>query len=190
MKVRSVLCLSAVLAGMLVTGALISTWSPRSTAAEEKTGGPIYAQLSSVVTQQPKGSDPLLIAMESNDALSGIGHSDKEKTTDIVIKTAGVYFIMAAAQVGKESGTESAYVDLWVKQNGKDVDNSNTRQTIRDSKFTAVLVCQGIAECKAGDVLNVALSASSAGHGLGAIATKPKGEPAIPSIILSIYKVN
>ena len=42
-----------------------------------------------------------------------------------------------------------------MKQNGKDVDNSGCRQIIKDSKFTTVLVCQGIAECKAGDKFNV-----------------------------------
>ena len=82
------------------------------------------------------------------------------------------------------------YVDIWLKQNGKDVDNSGCRQAIKDPKFTTVLVSQGIAECKAGDVFSVAVSASSPGKGLGIVAMKPKGEPAIPSIIFSMYKIN
>lgn len=161
----------------------------RSTAADGA-GAAIYAQLSSAITQAPKDSMPMLVAMESNDALNGIVHSDKEKTTDVTVKTPGVYFIVAAAQVGKTTGETEEFVDLWIKQNGKDVDNSNTRQSIKDSKFTGVLVCQGIAECKAGDVFNVAVSASSPGKGLGVLAIKPKGEPVIPSVIFSMYKIN
>ena len=77
-----------------------------------------------------------------------------------------------------------------MKQNGKDVDNSTCRQVIHDPKYTTVLVCQGIAECKAGDVFNVAIAVSAAGHGIGIKAIKPKGEPVVPSIIFSMYKIN
>jgi len=160
------------------------------TVAAAAANAPVYAQLSSAVTQKPKDGTPLIISMESNDALNGLGHSDKAKTGDVVVKTAGVYFVVAAVQLGKESGSTDEYVDLWIKQNGKDVDNSNCRQAIKDPKFTTVLVCQGVAECKAGDVFNVAISASSPGKGLGAVAIKPKGEPVVPSIIFSMYKIN
>ncbi len=133
----------------------------------------------------------MVVTMESNDALSGLGHDEKGKPADVVVKTAGVYFVVAAIQVGKESGeVADDYVDVWIKQNGKDVDNSGCRQTIKDPKFTTVLVCQGIAECKAGDVFNVAVSASSAGKRLGITAIKPDKEPVIPSIIFSMYKIN
>lgn len=161
---------------------------PAAALAGEKSGA-IYAQLSSVVTQS-LGTSPMLIKMESNDALAGLVHGDKEKTEQIVVKTPGVYFVVAAAQVGRSKGAGDDYVDLWIRQNGKDVDNSNTRQSIKDVNFTGVLVCQGIAECKAGDVFTVTASASVSDQGLGLIATTPKGEPAIPSIIFSMYKIN
>ena len=172
---------------MLMVG-FVQTRTGQAMAGEK--GGPIYAQLSSVATQAPKTTGPMVVKMESNDAVSGIAHSDKEKTEDVVVKTAGVYFVVAAAQVGRSKGVGEDYVDLWIRQNGKDVDNSNTRQSIKDSNFTGVLVCQGIAECKAGDVFTVAASVSATDQGLGLIATTPRGEPAIPSIIFSMYKIN
>jgi hypothetical protein len=158
--------------------------------AGDAKGGPVYAQLSSAVSQKPKSTEPTLALMESNDAVAGIGHDPKVKTAEVTVKTAGVYFIVAAAQVGRDTGVSDDFVDMWVRQNGKDVDNSNTRQTIKDTGFTSVLVCQGIAECKAGDVINVAYSVSAADKGLGIIATSPKVEPVIPSIIFSMYKIN
>jgi hypothetical protein len=160
-----------------------------SHAADAAAAGPIYAQLSSPVTQDPKDG-PLLVEMTSNDAISGIDHSDKTKTADITIKTAGVYFCVAAIQVGKDSGDAGDYLDVWIKQNAKDVDNSTCRQVIHDPKYTTVLVCQGIAECKAGDVFNVAIASSSPGKGIGIKVIKPKGEPVVPSIIFSMYKIN
>lgn len=188
MRFRSALPATAIVLMSLGAGILLTTTGTRTTAGQAK--GAIYAQLSSLMTQKPEGGGPLLVKMESNDAINGIGHSDKEKIDTITVMTPGVYFIMAAAQIGREAGASDDHLDLWIKQNGKDVDNSNTRQSVKDAKFTSVLVCQGIAECKAGDTFNVVISASSPDKGLGIMATTPKGEPAIPSIILSMYKIN
>jgi hypothetical protein len=157
-----------------------------STRAADAPASAIYAQLSSPDSQMPTAG-PLLVKMTSNDALSGLEHSDKEKTDTITVKTPGAYFMVAAVQVGKDSAGEPGdYMDVWIKQNGKDVDNSNCRQVIHDAKFTTVMVCQGIAECKAGDTFNVAI----AGKGVGIKAIKPEGEPVVPSIIFSMYKIN
>ena len=62
--------------------------------------------------------------------------------SEITVKVPGVYFIVAAVQVGKENGDSDEYLDVWLKQNGKDVDNSGCRQAIKDQKFTPVLVSQ------------------------------------------------
>jgi hypothetical protein len=151
--------------------------------------GPIYAQLSSSLSQKASLTGTL-VTMDSNDAIGGLDHDDKGKGSDVTIKTDGVYFMVAAIQVAKEKGDGDDYIDVWMKQNGKDVDNSGCRQAIKDPKFTTVLVCQGIAECKVGDKFNVVISSSSADNGVGIVKIAPKGEPAIPSIIFSIYKIN
>jgi hypothetical protein len=151
--------------------------------------GPMYAQLSSSMSQKAT-AEGALVTMDSNDALGGLAHDDKGKSPDVMIKADGVYFMVAAIQVGKEKGEADDYIDVWMKQNGKDVDNSGCRQTIKDPKFTTVLVCQGIAECKAGDKFNVVISTNAPKDGIGIVKIAPKGEPAIPSIIFSIYKIN
>jgi hypothetical protein len=151
--------------------------------------GPMYAQLSSSLSQKATAGGAL-VTMDSNDALGGLGHDDKGKSPDVVIKSDGVYFMVAAIQVGKEKGISDDYIDVWMKQNGKDVDNSGCRQSIKDPKFTTVLVCQGIAECKAGDKFNVVISTNAPDDGVGIVKIAPKGEPVIPSIIFSIYKID
>jgi hypothetical protein len=178
----------ATLACVLAGGIIGSHLSP--TKAADVMPGAIYAQLSSGMSQEPKDGKPLIVEMNSNDALAGLDHNDKANTGVITVKTPGAYFMVAAVQVGKDSGDTGDYMDVWMKQNGKDVDNSGCRQVIHDPKFTTVMVCQGVAECKAGDTFNVAISASSPGKGIGIKVIKPAGEPVIPSIIFSMYKIN
>lgn len=142
-----------------------------------------YAQLSSTETQTGSMT-PTLVTLNSNDALKGLMH-DKGVVT---IKEAGTYFVMAAAQVGSSSGGKGS-VRMWMRINGKDVGNSNTEQAIEPG-FTAVLVCQGLAEVNVGDKVQIAFSVSKNGEGLGLIASTPKGEPTIPSLIFSAFKTD
>lgn len=190
MKIRTLAASLALIAGT-VAATLYVAGVGRPAHAEDVAAkaGPVYAQLSSMTTQRPKDG-ALIVQMENNDSLSGLTHDPKAKPGEITVDADGVYFVVAAIQVGKETGDAEDYLDVWIKQNGKDVDNSGCRQAVQDPKFTTVLVSQGIAECKKGDVLNVAISASAPGKGLGIVATSPKGEATIPSIILSMYKIN
>ena len=142
-----------------------------------------FAQLSSSETQIG-GTTPKVVTLNQDDALKGITNSKGVVT----FKEAGTYFMMAAAQVGSAEANGKGTVRMWMRQNGQDVGNSNTEQTIAKG-FTAVLVCQGVAEIKAGDKFEVAFSVSSGGEGLGLIVSKPKGEPVVPSMIFSAFKV-
>ena len=144
-----------------------------------------YAQLSSSENQLGDVA-PKVVTLNQDDAIGG-GITNAKGI--ITFKEAGTYFVMAAGQVGSADGNGKGTVRLWARQNGEDVANSNTEQTILPG-FTAVLVCQGVAEIKAGDKLELAFSVSKAGEKLGLIASKPKGEPAIPSMIFSAFKVD
>jgi hypothetical protein len=143
-----------------------------------------YAQLSSSESQMGAAA-PTVVTLNQEDALSGITNSKGA----ITFQEAGTYFLMAAAQLGSSDGYGKGTVRLWMRQNGQDVGNSNTEQTIVDG-FTAVLVCQGVAEIKAGDKIELVFSTSKPGQKLGLIASKPKGEPAVPSMIFSAFKAD
>ncbi len=143
-----------------------------------------YAQLSSSENQLGSTA-PKVVKLNQNDAVKGISNSNGV----ITFKEAGTYFVMAAAQVGSANGKGKGTVRLWMRQNGRDVANSNTVQTIVPG-FTAVLVCQGVEEIKADDKLELVYSVSTAGENLGMIASKPYGEPVVPSMIFSAFKVD
>ena len=70
--------------------------------------------------------------MNQNDEVSGIEHI-MENPGDIRIKEAGVYVIIAAPQVGRTSGTEERYIDIWLRKNGNDIPNSNVRNVVGTS---------------------------------------------------------
>jgi hypothetical protein len=117
--------------------------------------------------------------MNSTDAEKGMSNNNGTVT----VSEDGAYFVVAAGQVG---GKVKGSVRIWMRVNGKDVDNSNTEQLVADPAFTTVLVCQGVVELKKGDKVEVMYSGSA--PGLGLIAKKPAGEPVVTSIIFSAFK--
>lgn len=151
--------------------------------ADTSGAGP-YAQLSS--SQNQLGStNPKAVKLDQSDATKEISNANGVVT----FKRAGAYFVMAAAQVGSASRKGQGSVRLWLRQNGRDVVNSNTEQTIVPA-FTAVLISQGVVEIKAGDKLELVYSVTAADQGLGLIASTPSGEPVVPSMIFSAFKID
>jgi hypothetical protein len=128
--------------------------------------------------------------LNQNDELYGIIH-DPAKPEDIQIKHSGVYTIIAAPQVGRAKGSASRYVDVWLNRNGRNIPNSNVRRVIGNGGETDVVVSQNMTTLESGDVINVMMAVETSNEGLGIYAIKPKDEhePFIPSIILSMHKI-
>ena len=140
-----------------------------------------YLQASSTEEQLASDTKPKVVTMNSTDASKNI----KQEKGVIRVNETGAFFVMAAAQVG---GKTKGLVRMWMRLNGKDIENSNTEQFISDPSFTAVLVCQGVAEMKRGDRIEVVFSGSEAGVGL--VVKKPAGEPVVPSVIFSGWRID
>ena len=140
-----------------------------------------YLQASSSEEQLASDTKPKVVTMNSTDASKNI----KQEKGVIRFNETGAFFVMAAAQVG---GKGKGLVRMWMRLNGKDIDNSNTEQLIADPSFTAVLVCQGVAEVKRGDRIEVVFSGSEPGIGL--VVKKPTGEPVVPSVIFSGWRID
>jgi len=140
-----------------------------------------YLQASSTEEQLASDTKPKVVTMNSTDASKNI----KQEKGVVRFNESGAFFVMAAAQVG---GKAKGLVRMWMRLNGKDIDNSNTEQLISDPSFTAVLVCQGVAEVKRGDRVEVVFSGSEVGVGL--VVKKPTGEPVVPSVIFSGWRID
>ena len=140
-----------------------------------------WIQASSTEEQLAADPKPKVVTMNSTDGAKNI----KMEKGVVRVNENGAFFIIAAAQVG---GKGKGLVRMWMRVNGKDVDNSNTEQLIADPSFTAVLVSQGVAELKRGDRVEVVFSGSEPGVGL--VVKKPTGEPVVPSIIFSGWRID
>ncbi len=146
-----------------------------------------FAQNVSTFDQRPETTDPVAVAMDQNDAISGIEHSSNNPT-DIVIAESGTYVMISAPQAGRLSGDKPGHIDFWLRKNNRDIPNSNVRASISvDEKD--VIVNQTMMTFNSGDVLNVMMAVSHVGDGLGVEAIQTEGRPLIPSIIFSMHKI-
>jgi hypothetical protein len=148
------------------------------------------AQLSHTKNIQPNVTEPVYVIMDSNDYINGgITHSNSRNSADVIVNEEGSYLIVAAAQVGKTSGNTTCNVDLWLRQNGQDVANSNTRASVPTANDTIVLVSQAIMPLKPDDTINTMMSIDATDQGCGLINTALPSEPTIPAIIFSIIRI-
>jgi hypothetical protein len=141
-----------------------------------------YIQASSEQDQIAPDTKPHMITMNSTDAAKGLKNANGIVTLD----QTGTYFTIVGVQVGSRGGT--GLVRIWFQTNGKDADNSNCEQQVADKDFTAVMISQGVGEYKKGDKVSMMYSGSAPGIGL--VFRKPTGEPAIPSVIFSAWKID
>jgi hypothetical protein len=142
-----------------------------------------YLQASSEEDQIIKEANkPQMVTMPSTDAAKGI----KNNKGQVILDQTGTYFTIVGVQVGSRGGT--GLVRLWFQTNGKDVDNSNCEQIVPNADFTTVMISQGVGEYKKGDKVNAMISGSATGIGL--VYKKPAGEPAVPSVIFSAWKID
>ena len=141
-----------------------------------------YIQASSEQDQIATDTKPHQITMNSTDAAKGLKNANGVVTLD----QTGTYFTIVGVQVGSRGGT--GLVRLWFQTNGKDADNSNCEQQVPTADFTTVMISQGVGEYKKGDKVNAMISGSAAGIGL--VYKKPAGEPAVPSVIFSAWKID
>jgi hypothetical protein len=131
-----------------------------------------FAQLSSSETQLGETT----VTFDQIDGLVGMTYSDGG---GLMVNSAGAYFVIAAPQVITGKGCYNA----WLTVNGQQVSHSNVQYCSQLPHQTDVIVSQGAGCFAEGDVINVLQS------GTGIKAIHPEGEPQIPSIIFTAFKI-
>lgn len=131
-----------------------------------------HAQLSSSETQL--GAQ--IITFDQVDSLAGMTYSP---AVGVTVNNAGAYFVMAAPQVITGKGC----YNTWMTLNGFQVANSNVQYCSQGPNQTDVIISQGAGCFDQGDVINFEQS------GTGIEAIYPAGEPQVPSIIFTAFRV-
>ena len=131
-----------------------------------------HAQMSSSETQL--GSQ--IVTFDQLDSIVGMGYNPN---VGLTVLHGGAYFVLAAPQVITGKGC----YDAWFTVNGHMQANSNVQYCSQTPKQTDVIVTQGVGCYLVNDVINVEQS------GTGIKAIHVDGEPLIPSIIFTAFRV-
>jgi len=149
-----------------------------------------FGQFSSGKTQRVDTLKPMEILLDAQEDVAGGVHTIDFDKGDIIIKQSGMYLIIAGPQVGKNKGTRNRWIDFWLRVNNVDVPNSNIRRVLTDSQEKDVIPLNAVIPLNRGDNMNIMMAAENDSEGIGIEAIEPDGEPAIPSIIVTIVQLD
>ena len=149
-----------------------------------------FGQLASTKSQRIDSLKPKEIELDIQEDVAGGVHTIDFEKGDIMVKQSGMYLIIAAPQVGKTRGTRNRWIDFWVRVNNIDVPYSNIRRVLTDSQEKDVIPLNMVTPLNRGDTLNIMMSRETENEGIGIEAIEPDGEPAIPSIIVTIVQLD
>lgn len=148
-----------------------------------------YGQFSSTLTQRPVSKEPVKVVLDTQQSMSGNDVTIDFINDGVTINKSGQYLVIAGSQISKIGGSAPRWIDFWLRINDKDIPNSNVRATIREPQVTDVLVTQTVTQLHAGDRLNIMMAVEAPDEGVGIEAIKPKDEPLIPSLILTVLQL-
>ncbi len=141
---------------------------------------------SSQTQTNPVGNTERL--MTYNTTAEGYGIS-VQSSSQITFQYAGTYSITFSAQLDKtDAGSDT--LDVWLKKNGSNVSDSNTRYTLDGNNAKQVAILNYIVTVNAGEYCEIAWSSPDTDVRLytESSSTTPT-RPAIPSVILTILQI-
>ena len=150
----------------------------------------VYAELSDS-TDQTFGSTGTAqsITFNTNDELVDVTHSTSVNPENITIDSTGVYYLIAQPQIHAGAGG-AGYFHMWLQKNTgggfADIVSSNIEITLASNDEKVGVLAETL-PLDAGDIIR--LRASVGDTKIELDAQTPGGEPAIPSIIFTMFMV-
>jgi len=150
----------------------------------------IYAELSDSADQTfAQIATAYSITFDTNDEIVGITHSTSSNTENIIIVTTGVYTIFAQPQVAAAPGGAGVF-HMWLQKDTgggfADIANTNIELSLASSEEDVIPLATTFL-LSAGDIIRLRTSVSDTDIKLD--AQTPANEPAIPSIIFTMFMV-
>lgn len=152
-----------------------------------------YAQISDLTTQNCLANGAVSnVLLNTNDSIYRMTHSTSSNTHQIIIQDTGIYLVIAAPQIGEATVQADGIHNFWIVKNGVKIANSNIKMTVMQQisgSETMVNVLQWVGKLESGDTISFAQSCTDSD--IGIIFTPSNSvEPATPSIIVSVARVN
>ncbi len=145
-------------------------------------------QLSDTTNQWPTTTGPTKITFNTIET-NNDNRFSLINNSDIIVPENGVYAILAGAQIDEDQGG-AVHIDIWLRKNNVDIPRTGCRTAVFNPNNDAVLILNWLGPLNSGDIVQIYQSVSDTTKNAGLHVETPSGEPVIPSILLTLYKVS
>ena len=138
-------------------------------------------------TQTATANTPTAMLISQTNFLNDVSISG---TTGMQVNNAGYYNVQFSAQIYRTSGGTSQHVDIWLRVNGTDVANSNTRINVNNNSVYQVAAWNWFLLLAASDTVEIMWATTAATIELRSeVANLIIPHPETPSVIATINRI-
>jgi len=170
-----------------IPGAFTSKKMRRDKLIETVVGNIPSGSFSDNTTQTATANTPTAMLISQPNFLNNIALSG---TTGMQVNDAGYYNVQFSAQVFRTTGSSSQHIDIWLRVNGTDLSDTNSRVNINDHSIYHVAAWNWFVLLAASDVVEIMYSVTAATIELRSeVANLIIPHPATPSVIATINRI-
>lgn len=138
-------------------------------------------------TQTALANTPTAMLISQTNFLNDVTLSG---TTGMQVNDAGYYNVQFSAQVYRTTGSSSQHIDIWLRVNGTDVANTNSRLNVNDHSIYHVAAWNWFLLLGASDIVEIMYSVTTATIELRSeVANLIIPHPETPSVIATINRI-
>jgi hypothetical protein len=138
-------------------------------------------------TQTATANTPTAMLISQTGFLNDVSLSG---TTGMQVTNAGYYNVQFSAQVFRTTGSSSQHIDIWLRVNGTDEANTNSRVNINDHSIYHVASWNWFLLLAASDIVEIMYSVTAATIELRSeVANLIIPHPETPSVIATINRI-
>lgn len=170
-----------------IPGAFVSKKMRRDKLIETVVGNIPSGSFYENTTQTTTANTPTAMLISQTGFLNNIAISG---TTGMQVNDAGYYNVQFSAQVFRTTGSSSQHIDIWLRVNGTDVANTNSRLNVNDHSIYHVPAWNWFLYLAASEVVEIIWSTTTATIELRAeVANLIIPHPETPSVIATINRI-
>jgi hypothetical protein len=171
----------------LIPGVFVSKKMRRDKLVETIIGNIPSGSFYENTTQTTTANTPTAMLISQTGFLNNISIAG---TTGMQVNDAGYYNVQFSAQLYRTSGGTSQHVDIWLRVNGTDVSNSNTRINVNNNSVYVVAAWNWFLYLGASEVVEIMWATTSATIQLQSeVANLIIPHPETPSVIATINRI-
>jgi hypothetical protein len=170
-----------------IAGVFVSKKMRRDKLVETVIGNIPSGSFYEASTQTATANTPTAMLISQTNFLNDISLSG---TTGMQVNNAGYYNVQFSAQVYRTTGSSSQHIDIWLRVNGTDVANSNSRVNINDHLIYHVAAWNWFVSLGDSDTVEIIWATTTATIELRAeVANLIIPHPETPSVIATINRI-